>query len=374
MNDGSPGPSGKSPWMKQCMIAAELISGSCGLAAILMPDLPLAGHGLGAVVTGCALVSLLGTWQLRQGGTPAASATLPAPPKLAADPPGTEQDAQTARRDLGSAIVEQVDTSVSTVLTENRQMREMASEMASAATQAKDQFRHSMVRASEAEGGIEQLNAISRQLAGSIESIGAAVKSSIATIKEATAQATATRASVETMASLSSAVADVVGMIDSIARQTRMLALNATIEATRAGDAGRGFAVVAGEVKQLAYRTAEATQAIGQKISQMSGTVTQSVAALQGLAATIASVDAASSAIGHAIAEQEQLAARVSSSLETMHGAVFTLSREIREAAQLAANSGMLSDIVLETANSVDSLMNGLKLKLQDIGAGMPVA
>jgi methyl-accepting chemotaxis protein len=231
-----------------------------------------------------------------------------------------------------------------------------------------------MERAVEAEGGIEQLNSFSTELAGSIKVIGSAVKNSIATVKDATAQAAATRTCVESMAVLSSAVSDVVKLIDGIARQTRMLALNATIEATRAGDAGRGFAVVASEVKQLAHMTAEATQNIGQKIAEMSGTVTQSVAALQGLVATIESVDSASGAIGDAIAEQERLAARVSTSLASMRDAVFTLSREIREAAQIAANSGMLSDMVLETANSVDGLMTGLKDRLHGMAADMPTA
>jgi methyl-accepting chemotaxis protein len=301
--------------------------------------------------------------------------TSPPPLVLEAAPSGPlSAPTQTAMRQFGSAIVDEVETSVGTVLTENRQMREMASEMASAAEQAKDQFRHSMERAVEAEGGIEQLNSFSTELAGSIKVIGSAVKNSIATVKDATAQAAATRTCVESMAVLSSAVSDVVKLIDGIARQTRMLALNATIEATRAGDAGRGFAVVASEVKQLAHMTAEATQNIGQKIAEMSGTVTQSVAALQGLVATIESVDSASGAIGDAIAEQERLAARVSTSLASMRDAVFTLSREIREAAQIAANSGMLSDMVLETANSVDGLMTGLKDRLHGMAADMPTA
>lgn len=85
---------------------------------------------------------------------------------------------------------------------------------------------------------------------------------------------------------------------------------------------------------------------------------------------TIASVDAVSGSIGQAIIEQESLAARVSSNLETMRDAVFTLSREIREAAQIASNSGMLSEIVLETANSVDGHMSALKRKLENIGTG----
>jgi methyl-accepting chemotaxis protein len=278
---------------------------------------------------------------------------------------------QSAMRLFGSAIVDQVDTSVSTVLSENHQMREMASEMATASEQAKDQFRGAMSQAVEAEGGIEQLNAFGSELSGSIRFIGSEVKRSIAIVRDASAQAEITRGCVETMAALSRTVSEVTKMIDAIARQTRLLALNANIEAARAGEAGRGFAVVANEVKQLAHQTADATKTIGQKIAEMTGMVAESVESLQALVETIASVDAASSSIGQAIVEQESLAARVSSNLETMRDAVFTLSREIREAAQIASNSGMLSEIVLETANSVDGHMSALKNKLRDIGTGM---
>jgi methyl-accepting chemotaxis protein len=132
--------------------------------------------------------------------------------------------------------------------------------------------------------------------------------------------------------------------------------------------------VVADEVKQLARQTAEATQTIGAKIGEMSAMVVSSVASLQALVSTIESVDGASGSIGQAIAKQESISASVTSSLSQMRDAVFTLSREIREAAQIAANSGMLSDLVLETANSVDSLMTGLPGKLRHIGEGVTPA
>ena len=96
----------------------------------------------------------------------------------------------------------------------------------------------------------------------------------------------------------SAEIGQVIKVITSIAQQTNLLALNATIEAARAGEAGKGFAVVANEVKELAKKTAKATEDISRKIETIQvdakaavdsiGTITEVINQINGISNTIA--------------------------------------------------------------------------------------
>ncbi|HET7313390.1 MAG TPA: methyl-accepting chemotaxis protein, partial [Salinisphaera sp.] len=73
----------------------------------------------------------------------------------------------------------------------------------------------------------------------------------------------------------SRSMAEVVGLMNSIAFQTNILALNASVEAARAGEQGRGFAVVAQEVRALAQRSAKSAQDIADLIGEVNESLGQ---------------------------------------------------------------------------------------------------
>ena len=120
-------------------------------------------------------------------------------------------------------------------------------------------------------------------------------------------------------------IADIIGVIDEIARQTNLLALNAAVEAARAGDAGRGFAVVASEVRSLAQRSAQAAKDIKDLILSSGGQVQEGVdlvnragQSLGEIVASIKSLTTIVSDIAAASAEQSSGIDQVNRALSQM--------------------------------------------------------
>ncbi|WP_439860221.1 methyl-accepting chemotaxis protein [Pseudomonas sp. MBLB4136] len=91
----------------------------------------------------------------------------------------------------------------------------------------------------------------------------------IARMQQLRAQTAASRELIDGLSRRTEQIEQVTQVIQSIASQTNLLALNAAIEAARAGEQGRGFAVVADEVRNLAARTASATEEVGQMVADI---------------------------------------------------------------------------------------------------------
>jgi len=120
---------------------------------------------------------------------------------------------------------------------------------------------------------VEQASASLEELSGQIKETSANTANVTTTMTDAQSRVQTGRRSVSEMIEAmekidtsSAAIVNIIRSIDEIAFQTNLLALNASVEAARAGEEGRGFAVVAEEVRQLARRSAEASQETSQLI------------------------------------------------------------------------------------------------------------
>jgi methyl-accepting chemotaxis protein len=160
---------------------------------------------------------------------------------------------------------------------------------------------------------------------------------------EAVYEAERTSVTIDEMAAVAQEIGKVTELITAIAGQTNLLALNATIEAARAGESGRGFAVVAQEVKALAAQTAGATQEISSKIAAMQSSTTRSVAAIEGISATIRELDRFSALIAAAVEQQAGAARQISGNV---HAAA-------SGATQVSSTVSQIEDIARETSIEV---------------------
>ena len=172
-------------------------------------------------------------------------------------------------------------------------------------------IRDGAVRSTTLGAALAQTRSKVRQITGSAETFGAAVEevgaqaeATAALAGSAAADAARTTAHIQALSSAVDRIGDAVRLIAKIAAQTNLLALNATIEAARAGDAGRGFAVVASEVKALAAQTREATEIIGQHVSEIRGSTDAAVSAIAGITARVEDMSRAANVIVESVERQ----------------------------------------------------------------------
>ena len=140
-----------------------------------------------------------------------------------------------------SSASDQVASGSQQLSASSEQVSQGATEQAAAAEEASASMEEMAANIKQNADNAAQTEKIARQSSKDAESSGVAVDRAVGAMRT---------------------IAEKIGIVQEIARQTDLLALNAAVEAARAGEHGRGFAVVASEVRKLAERSQNAAAEI----------------------------------------------------------------------------------------------------------------
>ncbi|MDO9582637.1 MAG: methyl-accepting chemotaxis protein [Desulfomicrobium sp.] len=149
-------------------------------------------------------------------------------------------------------------------------------------------------------------------------------------------------------------IGKVTDTISAISSQTNLLALNATIEAARAGEAGRGFAVVANEIKELALKTAEATNDIRTKINGIQTASGSAVTDIGQIVKVIGDVNDIVTTIAAAIEEQSAVTREVATNINQA-------TTGVQDASVRASEMSGVSRNIAQDITAVDSITGDIR-------------
>ena len=189
---------------------------------------------------------------------------------------GLPEDYQQIKDDFNQTAT-QLEQTIAAIVNATREVTNASSEIASSTTDLSQRTEMQAASLEQTSASLEEIattvrnNAQNAQMANQSAGGMRAVAERGGTVVGETVQAMAR------IEQSSHKIADIITVIDEIARQTNLLALNAAVEAARAGEAGRGFAVVAAEVRSLAQRSAQAAKDIHGLITNSNGLVKEGV-------------------------------------------------------------------------------------------------
>jgi methyl-accepting chemotaxis protein len=249
-----------------------------------------------------------------------------------------------------------------------------ANALAASAEQSIQQSSAVAAASEEAATNVQSVASATEELTSSVSEIGRQVNESTRITGVAVEQANRSGATIQGLAKAAQRIGDVVELINTIAGQTNLLALNATIEAARAGEAGRGFAVVASEVKALAEQTAKATGEIGQQVVAIQEATRESVASIQEIGATIASVNEIATAIAAAIEQQNMATAEIARNVQEAARGTNEVSSNISGVNQTAGETGQTATRLLASANELSQQADVLRTQVEGFFATIRTA
>jgi methyl-accepting chemotaxis protein len=231
----------------------------------------------------------------------------------------------------------------------------------------------------------EQASSLERTSAA-MEEISSTVRANASNAKQASEFAVATRdvagrggavvsEAVDAMARIeesSSKIADIIGVIDEIARQTNLLALNAAVEAARAGDAGRGFAVVATEVRSLAQRSSQAAKDIKELISHSTDQVKGGVDLVNRAGSSLTEIVESIKKVTTIVAEISTASAEQATGLDDITKSLTQMDEATQQNSALVEENAATAKTLEQQSRAMDEQVGTFRVDVQNVRAAQP--
>jgi methyl-accepting chemotaxis protein len=157
-------------------------------------------------------------------------------------------------------------------------------------------------------------------------------------------------------------IADIIGVIDEIARQTNLLALNAAVEAARAGDAGRGFAVVASEVRSLAQRSSQAAKDIKDLITSSTVQVKEGVDLVNRTGGSLTEIVESIKKVAEIVADIAAASVEQSAGIEQVNKALTQMDEVTQQNSALVEENAATAKTLEHQAKAMDERVAFFKL------------
>lgn len=213
---------------------------------------------------------------------------------------------------------------------------------------------------------VQTVAASAEELSASVGEINRQVESANQIAERSMKEANQSNDAINKLAQSAGRINEVIDLINDIASQTNLLALNATIESARAGEAGKGFAVVANEVKALAGQTGNATEEIGNHISEMQSLTDDTVSSIEAIQSVINESNDSTMTIAQAVQEQSRATTEISENIQQVAVGTADISSNISLVANEADETGSAGHDVLKASSEMGRISETLKKDIEE--------